>query len=131
MSIITKGYGVQNESIITQGYGRKIEQIVIEVVEELIKRKVGSSGTKRRQIFIDEEKYQEFTIFASLTSVNDKDLSIPISNEIKKRIEESDIKIKVKNIQIETRGKDIEVKVSMKSNISSKKSVKVRAKKKD
>jgi hypothetical protein len=129
-SIITKGYGVFNEAIITQGYGRKIEQIVVDVVERLTQRKIGGSGYKSRPIIIEKEKCNEFIISASLLSINNEDLSIPISNEIKKCIEDSDINVKVKNIRVETRGKDIEVRVAVKSTSFKKKSVTVRAKKK-
>jgi len=132
MSLITRGFGVINEAIITQGYGINIEEIIIEAIESVTRRKVvGKSSSKRKDYIKDEEKYEEYTIFASLISSNDQQLSIPISNEIKKRIENSSaINIKIEDIEVNINKKEIEVKVILKSSTQkNNKSIKIDAKK--
>jgi len=132
MSLVTRGYGVINESILTQGYGVNIEEIIIEAIESVTRRKVtGKSSAKRKNYTKDEEKYEEYTIFASIISSNNEELSIPISNEIKKRIESSSsINIKVENIEVTVNKKEIEVKVILHSSTQkNNKSIKVDAKK--
>ena len=130
-SIITKGFGVEKEAIITQGFGRKIEKIVIDAIETITKKRVGGSKLHKRSLEINKEKFEEYTILASLISNNDEDFSDQIYNEIKKVIYESGINLKIKDIKIETKNNNFEVKVSIKSNLSknNKNSIKVRAKK--
>jgi hypothetical protein len=125
MSIITQGFGVTNEGIITQGYGIGIQEIVVEAIESVTRRRViGSSFgrtpsnaiiSKRKNYIDDNEKYEEYTIFASISSSNNKNLSIPISNEIKKRIKNFDINITVENIEVVINKKEIEVRVALSS----------------
>lgn len=124
-SIITKGYGVRREAIVTQGYGRSIQEIVIDAIERVTKRKVGSSGVTSRPIEIDQEKCEEYKIFASLTEINDKSLLEPISKEIKKCISNANIGVKIKDLSVSYDKNNIEVKVAIKSIKSKRKATPV------
>jgi phosphoribosylaminoimidazole-succinocarboxamide synthase len=99
-SIITKGYGVCKEAIITKGYGRRIEKAVVDAIEEITRRRVSGSGTKRKRTIEEDEVCDEYTISVSLTKLNDDSLLEPIRNNITKRIGDFDVKISVKNISI-------------------------------
>lgn len=114
-SIVTQGFGIKNTGIVTQGYGLNIEKIIIDVIDGFTKRKPGGSSSSKRRYTENEKEYEEYHISAALISSNDQDLSIPISNEIRKRIESSNINVEIKDISVSFRKQKIEVKATIKT----------------
>jgi hypothetical protein len=130
MSIVTKGYGVGREAIITKGYGRNLEQVVVEAIEEIVQRRVGGSGAKRKRIIEDEKLCDEYTISVSLTKLNDSKLLDPIKGNITKCINDFDANIDIRNISVQAReSDDVEIVVELVSKKKKRISVTARQKK--
>ena len=77
--LVTRGMG-STPMLVTRGFG------AVAVVAEAIARRLRHGRSRAKDLY--EDKFHRYFVKVMLTSVNDKDLVNPITNEIIKVVEE-------------------------------------------